>query len=165
MKKYLGLCMAFVLLVFAHPAQAVVTSYYVALYGGADVTGNERVLGQGRITIDPERYSIGWLFDVPGITHLKQASIRDSSGLMVVRFRNEMQGSGLRNANLHLIVENPVDFYVSLRPEVDTRTLDVRSYRDIRGHLSDCPPVPEPGTVTLLAVAMGLGALCVLRRG
>ena len=165
MKKYLGLFMACVLLGFASPVQATVATYYVALCGAADATGYERVLGHGRITIDSERYSIDWFFDVPGITVLKQATIRTvSSGLIVVRFRNELEGSGLRNANLPSIIENPGDFYVSLRPELDTRTLNVRTYRDIRGHFSDCPVVPEPKTMALMGVALGLGALSMLRR-
>ena len=165
MQKYFGFLMAVVLLAFARPSQATVTTYFVALCGAADVTGYERVLGHGRITIDSERYSIDWSFDVPGITGVKQATIRTrAGGLMVVRFRNELEGSGLRSVNLSSIVESPQDFYVSLRPQLDTRTLNVRTYRDIRGHLSDCPVVPEPKTMTLVGVALGLGAISMLRR-
>ena len=167
MNKYLGPFVAIFLLFAARDSQATVATYFVSLYGSIDASGSTSLLGHGRITIDPETYTMDWLFDVPGVANLKEATIRQgapgSAGPQVVRLRNEMQGVGLRDADLATIVLHPNDYYVMLRPKVDTTMPNIRSYRGIRGQLAESA-VPEPTTVTLLGLALAAGGMRSLRR-
>jgi len=160
MNKYLGPILGLTLLsiVACRDAQATISTYFVTLYGSIDATGSTSILGHGTIAIDPEAYQMNWSFDVPGISDLKEASIRIGppglSGPQVVRLRNEMQGSGLRDADLATIVLHPNNYYVLLRPRINTAVANVRAYRGLRGQLAESTAVPEPTTLTLLGVAI-----------
>ena len=168
MNKYLGLIMAIFLLFAARDSQASVMTYFVSLYGSIDASGSTSLLGHGRIVIDPETYTMDWSFDVAGVGSLKEATIRQGApglaGPQVVRLRNEMHGSGLRDADLATIVLQPNDYYVMLRPKVDASMPNIRAYRGIRGQLAESSAVPEPTTVTLLGLALAAGGMRSLRR-
>ena len=169
MSKYLGPIVAILVLFAARDSQATVVSYLVSLYGSVDASGSTSLLGHGRIDIDTDNYLVNWNFDVPGVTTLKEATIRfgapGSAGPQVVRLRNEMHGQ-VRDADLSTIVLHPNDYYIMLRPKVDTTTPNIRSYRGIRGQLaeSSSSSVPEPTTLTLLGLALVGGGVRTLRR-
>jgi len=170
MNKYLGPILGLTLLsiVACRDAQATVSTYFVTLYGSIDATGSTSILGHGTVSIDSDAYQLSWSFDVPGISDLKEASIRSGppglSGPQVVRLRNEMHGSGLRDTDLSTIVLHPNDYYVLLRPRITTTNPNVRAYRGLRGQLAESTAVPEPTTLTLLGVAMVGGTLAKARR-
>jgi PEP-CTERM motif-containing protein len=168
MNKYLGPLMAIFLLFAARDSQATVMTYFVSLYGSVDASGSTSLLGHGRISIDPENYTLDWSFDVSGVTTLKEATIREGApglaGPQVVRLRNEMNGQGLRDADLAAIVLRPNDYYVMLRPKVDATMTNIRAYRGIRGQLTESSAVPEPTTLTLLGLGLAAGGLRSLRR-
>jgi PEP-CTERM motif-containing protein len=168
MRKYLGPIVAILLLFIARDSQATVVTYFVSLYGSVDASGSTSLLGHGRISIDPDNYSIDWSFDVPGISALREATIREGApglaGPQVVRLRNDMRGEGVRDADLAAIVLHPNNYYVMLRPKLDTSMPNIRSYRGLRGQLADASAVPEPATITLFGLVLAGTGLYSLRR-
>jgi hypothetical protein len=128
----------------------------VPLDGSQVVPGPGDPDGTGKIylAVDLERMTLDWhtrVYDVdfPMIGASIHRAAPGEVGPVVVDFGDQLNGAGLSDAELAAIVANPTNYYVS-----------VNNYQfpagAVRGQLGN--PIPEPATITLLAIGfMGLG--------
>ena len=149
------LCSAVVMLALGSvSANAEIFNFRVNLDGSQEVPpGDSDGYGVAHLTIDDstDPPTIDWFIEVFNIGTLTGDHIHKapagSNGSIVVDFEKNLSGSGLQDADLTGVLNDPTGHYVNVHTDEFPRGA-------IRGQ------IPEPSSLTLLAVA----GLAFLRR-